>query len=97
MLTWVLAAGAVLCLVYFIAILMYSGMGTAHVLIWLLLACVLGATAWCVRCYLKYPKRLPLRLPVSLVTLCGLGMVVMTVLQILILSRIPQVAESGLE
>ena len=97
MLTWVLAAGAVLCLVYFIAILMYSGMGTAHVLIWLLLACVLGATALCVRYYHKYPKRLPLRLPVSLVTLCGLGMVVMTVLQILILSRIPQVAESGLE
>ena len=44
MLTWVLAAGAVLCLVYFIAILMYSGMGTAHVLIWLLLACVLEQT-----------------------------------------------------
>lgn len=97
MLTWVLAAGAVLCLVYFIAILVYSGMGTAHVLIWLLFACGLGAAAWSVRYYQKYPKRLPLRLPVSLVTLCGLGLVVMAVLQILILSRIPQVAESGLE
>ncbi len=28
MLTWILAAGAVLCLVYFIAILVYSGIGT---------------------------------------------------------------------
>lgn len=97
MLTWILAAGAVLCLVYFIAIVIYSGIGTAHVLIWFLFAAGLGATAWCVRYYQKYPKKLPLRLPVSLVTLCGLGVVVMTVLQILILSRIPQVAESGLE
>lgn len=97
MLAWILAAGAVICLVYFIVLLVYSGIGTAYAFIWLLFAGGLGATAWCVRYYQKYPKRLPLRLPVSLVTLCGLGVVVMVLLQVLIIGKVPQVAEAGLE
>lgn len=97
MLTWILAAGAVLCLAYFVTIVVYSGIGTAYAFIWLLFAGGLGVTAWCVRYYQKYPKRLSLRLPVSLVTLCGAGMVIMLVLQILIIGKVPQVAESGLE
>lgn len=97
MLTWILAAGAVLCLVYFITIVVYSGIGTAYAFIWFVFAAVLGITAFFVRYYQRYPRRIPLRLPVSLVTLCGAGLVIMLVLQILILGKVPQVAESELE
>ena len=97
MLAWLLALGAVLCLAYFIVIIFYSGIGTAYAFIWLLLAMGVGVTAWCVWHYQRYPRKFPLRLPVSLVTLCGAGLVVMLVLQILIISKVPQVADSGLE
>jgi Uncharacterized conserved protein len=97
MLAWILTAGAVLCLIYFIVILFYSGMGTAYAFIWFLFAMGLGITAWCVWRYQHYPRKMPLRLPVSLVTLCGAGLVIMLILQILIISKVPQVAESGLE
>ncbi len=97
MLTWILAAGAGICLAHFIIILVYSGMGTASAFMWLLFAGGLGITAWCVWYHQRYPRKLPLRLPVSLVTLCGAGVVIMLILQILIIGRVPQVAESGLE
>lgn len=97
MLTWILAVGAVLCLAYFVVIVVYSGIGTAYAFIWLLFAAGLGATAWSVWHYQRYPRKLPLRLPVSLVTLCGAGLVIMLILQILIINKVPQVAESDLE
>lgn len=97
MLAWILAVGAVICLAYFIALMVYSGIGTACAFIWILLAGGLGLTAWCVQYYQRYPKRIPLRLPVSLVTLCGAGALIMLILQILIIGKVPQVAESGLE
>ena len=97
MLTGVLAAGAVICLAYFIVIGVYAGIGTAYASIWLFFAAGLGVTGWSVYYYQKHPRKLPLRLPVSLVTLCATGMVILLALQILIIGRVPQVAESGLE
>ena len=97
MLAWGLAVGSLLCLVYFVVIMVYSGIGTAYAFIWILFAAGLGATAFCVWHYQRYPRRLPLRLPVSLVTICGAGLVIMLVLQILIIGKVPQVAESDLE
>ena len=97
MLTWILAAGAVLCLAYFITIVIYSGIGTAYAFIWFVFAAGLGITAFCVRWYERYPRRIPLRLPVSLVTLCGAGLVIMLMLQFLIIGKVPQVADSDLE
>ena len=97
MLAWILAVGALLCLAYFAVIVVYSGIGTAYAFIWVLFAAGLGFTAWCVWHYQRFPRRFPLRLPVSMVTLCGAGLAIMMILQILIIGKVPQVAESGLE
>lgn len=97
MLVWVLMAGAALCLAYFIGIVLYSGIGTASAVIWLIFAAGLFLSGGCVRWYDRYPEKVPLRLPVALVTLCGAGVLVMLLLQILILFQVPSVAEPGLE
>jgi len=98
MLTWILAAGAVVCLAYLTVIIVYSGVGTASVWIWLLFAGILGAAAASsFRCQ-KYPEQTAaLRLPVTLVTLCGAGLVILLLLQIMIFGRIPAVAEPMLD
>ncbi|MCI9106094.1 MAG: YdcF family protein [Lachnospiraceae bacterium] len=97
MLTWGLAVGALLCLTYFVVIVAYSGIGTAYAFIWILFAAGLGGTAFCVWHYQRHPRKLLLQLSVSLVTLCGTGLVILLVLQILIIGKVPQVAESDLE
>lgn len=97
MLVWILTAGAVLCLAYFIMIILYSGLGTSLAVMWLLFAGGLGAAACSVRFCQRYPERVGLRLPVTLVTLCGTGLVILILLQILIFARIPVIADSGLD
>ena len=96
MLTWILAAGALLCLIYFLIITLYAGLGAGY-LIWLFFAAGLGAASWSLRYYGKYPDRIPLRLPVSLVTLCAAGAVILAVLQIVMLGSIPAIADSDLD
>lgn len=97
MLTWVLAAGAAVCLAYYIAIVAYSGFGTSFAVIWLIFAAGLGLSAASVRVYERDPDRIALWIPVSLVTLCASGLVIILILQILMFGRIPVVAESGLD
>lgn len=97
MLAWILTVGAVLCLAYFIMIVLYSGIGTSLAVIWLLFAGGLGAAAFSVRCCQRYPEKIDLRLPVALVTLCAAGLVILVLLQILIFGRIPVIADSGLD
>lgn len=97
MLAWILAAGAVLCLAYYAVIVTYAGFGTAFSAVWLFLGIFLGAAAAGVRYYQKYPERIPLWIPVSLVTLCAAGMIVLLVVQILIFGRIPSSAEPDLD
>lgn len=97
MLAWILAAGAVVCLAYFVVIVVYAGFGTASAFIWLLLGGLLGAAAVGLKYYQKYPDRMELWIPVSLVTLCASGMVILLVVQILIFGRIPPTAESSLD
>lgn len=97
MLAWILTAGAVLCLAYFIMIILYSGIGTSMAVIWLLFAGGLGAAACSVRYCQKYQERIDLRVPVALVTLCAAGLVILVLLQILIFGRIPVIADSGLD
>ena len=97
MLMGILAAGAVACLAYFVVIVLYSGIETAFAFIWFLFAAGLGLTAFSLWYYQKFPGRIPLRLPVSLVTLCCAGAAIMLLLQFLIIGRVPQVADSGLE
>lgn len=97
MLAWILAAGTVICLAYYVIIVVYAGFGTASAFIWLLLGGLLGAAAAGVKYYQKYPERVELWIPVSLVTLCASGLVILLVVQILIFGRIPSTAESGLD
>lgn len=97
MLAWVLMAGAAICLAYFITIVFYSGIGTSFAVIWLLLAGGLGGGAAALKVYERNPERIPLWIPVSLVTLCASGVMIIVVLQILMFGKIPVVAESGLD
>jgi len=97
MLTWVLAAGAVICLAYFITIVLYSGIGTSFAIIWLIFAGGLGLAAASLKVYEREPQRIALWIPVSMVTLCASGLVIILLLQILMFGRIPVVAESGLD
>ena len=97
MLIWVFTAAAVLCLVYYGVIVLYAGFGTSFAVLWLLIGGFLGATAAGIHFYQKYPERVPLWLPVSFVTLCASGLMIVLVTQILIFGRIPAAAEPSLD
>ena len=93
MLIWVFTAAAVLCLVYYGVIVLYAGFGTSFAVLWLLIGGFFGATAAGIHFYQKYPERLP----VSFVTLCASGLMIVLVTQILIFGRIPAAAEPSLD
>lgn len=97
MLIWVFTAAAVLCLVYYGVIVLYAGLGTSFAVLWLLIGGFFGATAAGIHFYQKYPERVPLWLPVSFVTLCASGLMIVLVTQILIFGRIPAAAEPSLD
>ena len=97
MLIWVFTAAAVLCLVYYGVIVLYAGFGTSFAVLWLLIGGFFGATAAGIHFYQKYPERMPLWLPVSFVTLCASGLMIILVTQILIFGRIPATAEPSLD
>ena len=97
MLIWVFTAAAVLCLVYYGVIVLYAGFGTSFAVLWLLIGGFFGATAAGIHFYQKYPERVPLWLPVSFVTLCASGLMIVLVTQILIFGRIPAAAEASLD
>ena len=97
MLIWVFTAAAVLCLVYYGVIVLYAGFGTSFAVLWLLIGGFFGATAAGIHFYQKYPERVPLWLPVSFVTLCVSGLMIVLVTQILIFGRIPAAAEPSLD
>ena len=97
MLIWVFTAAAVLCLVYYGVIVLYAGFGTSFAVLWLLIGGFFGATAAGIHFYQKYPERVPLWPPVSFVTLCASGLMIVLVTQILIFGRIPAAAEPSLD
>ncbi len=97
MLIWIFTAAAVLCLIYYGVIVVYAGFGTSFAIFWLLIGAFLGAAAFGIHAYQKYPERVPLWLPVSLVTLCASGFMILLVTQILIFGCIPAAAESSLD
>ena len=97
MLTWTLAVAAAVCLAYYGIIVVYTGIGTVSAAIWLLAGVFFAVSAAAVRIHQKYPDRMPMWIPVSMVTLCASGgLVVLTVL-ILIFGRIPAAAEPDLD
>lgn len=97
MLIWVFTAAALLCLVYYGVIVLYAGVGTSFAVLWLLFGGFFGMTAFGIHLYQKYPERVPLWIPVSFVTLCASGLMIVLITQILIFGRIPTVAEPALD
>ena len=97
MVTWTLAVAAAVCLVYYGVIVLYTGIGTASAAIWLLSGGFFAVSAAAVRIYQKYPERMPMWIPVSLVTLCASGSLVVLTVLILIFGRIPATAEPDLD
>ncbi len=88
---------AAVCLVYYGVIVLYTGIGTASAAIWLLSGGFFAVSAAAVRSYQKYPERMPRWIPVSLVTLCASGSLVVLTVLILIFGRIPATAEPDLD
>ena len=88
---------AAVCLVYYGVIVLYTGIGTASAAIWLLSGGFFAVSAAAVRIYQKYPERMLMWIPVSLVTLCASGSLVVLTVLILIFGRIPATAEPDLD
>lgn len=85
---WILWLIAVLCVIYYVIIVAYSGLSTSFSIIWLLLAacCILFGVGW--DAYLKQKDKVPLWIPVSVVTICCTGILVFTIVEILVFTGV---------
>lgn len=82
--TLLLAGLAVLCILYYAVIVIYSGFTTSFSFVWLLMAGALFLLAGGNEFYIRNAKRIPLWIPVSVVTVCVTGCVVFGVVELLI-------------
>ena len=97
MIIGLLLVGALICFGYYILIILYSGFGTSAALVWLLAAFTLVGLAAGIRFYERHPERLPLWLPVSVITLLASGLVVLISVTGLIFTNVPALAVPGLD
>lgn len=84
MLTWIGCAGAVICLAYYVIIVVYAGFTVSFSGFWLVMAILLGAVSWGSRYGRIHPGKLPLWAPVSAVTFAAAALVIFCVVEILI-------------
>lgn len=75
---------SVVCLVYFGIISVYSGVKTSAAWVWLVLAIVFFLLFRGSHYYHQHKNKVPLWVPVSIVTLCTAGAVIFVILQMLI-------------
>ena len=82
--TWILWLLAAACVIYYVVIVIYSGFTTSFSFIWMVFAaaCLLLALGW--EYYMKHKDRVPLWLPVSVITFCCTGILVFSMVEILI-------------
>ncbi|WP_097005547.1 YdcF family protein [Lacrimispora amygdalina] len=94
---WLLWLTAVLCVIYYIVIVIYSGLTTSFSLIWLFFAviCMGLAAGW--EAYIKHKDKVPLWLPVSVVTMCCTGVLVFAVVEILVFTGVAARDTSNLD
>ena len=94
---WILWLTAVLCVVYYIIIAVYSGLATSFSLIWLFIAalCMILTGGWEV--YIKHKDKVPLWVPVSVVTMCCTGILVFAVVEILVFTGVAARDTSNLD
>jgi len=85
---WILWLIAVICVIYYIVIVVYSGITTSFSLIWLFFAaiCMLLAGGW--ENYIKHKDKVPLWVPVSAATMCCTGILVFAVVEILVFTGV---------
>ena len=65
MITWISAVAAVVCLVYYVIIVLYAGFSTSFSWIWLAGAALLAMTGWGSHEYRLHPRKFPLWVPVA--------------------------------
>ena len=74
----------VLCIAYFIVIVVYAGIGTSFAFIWLFFAALLFFLVYGRWYYSRNMDRIPRWVPVSVVTTCVAGVVALAVLCVLV-------------
>ena len=81
---WFLGGTAVLCLLYYIIIVIYSGVSTSFALIWPCLAIFLGllAAGWWFGS--QHEGRIPVWIGVSVGTVCAAGFLILVITEVLI-------------
>ena len=84
MLDGILIGLAVLCVVYFIIIVVYAGISTSFAFIWLFFAALLVFLVYGKWYYARNMERIPRWVPVSVVTTCIAGVAVLGILCILV-------------
>lgn len=92
-----LAVCGTVCLLYFIAIIIYSGVGTSFAFIWLFLSAVFWAGAGGHKYGRMVPGKIPLWISVAAATLFGAGIIIFTIVEILIFTGVTSSAEPGLD
>ena len=75
---------AALCAVYFVIIVIYGGIGTSFAFIWLFFAALLVFLVYGKWYYLRNADRIPRWIPVSVVTTCVAGVVILAALCLLV-------------
>ena len=97
MLDGILMGMAVLCVAYFVVIVLYAGIGTSFAFIWLFFAAVLVFLVYGKWYYRANMDRIPRWVPVSIVTTCIAGVVIMAVLCILVFLGAASPDQKGLD
>ena len=75
---------AIICTAYFMVIVFYAGMGTSFAFIWLFFAALCVFLVYGKWYYRKNMDRIPQWVPVSIVTTCIAGVVIMSALCIMV-------------
>lgn len=95
--TWVLGGGALLCGLYYIIIMAYTGGGTSAAGIWLLGALFFGLCDLGFHYGRRHAGRLPMWLPVSAATLCATGVLIFVIVEILVFTGLAGSTPQGLD
>lgn len=84
MITWVSAAAALICLVYYAIIVLYAGFSTSFSWIWLVGAALFALTGWGNYEYRLHPKKFPLWVPVAGSTILMAALAVFVVVEVMV-------------
>lgn len=91
---WLIAA---FCILYYVVIILYSGLTTSLSFLWLIFAAIgiLLPVGW--EAYMKHKEKVPLWIPVSVVTVCCTGILVFFVVEFLIFTGVAARDTSNLD